>query len=49
MTQRERDDPGLTEMVLDAEPVEEQTKADAQQDKFREPPDGEDELPLTGQ
>jgi len=49
MGQRERDDeaPGLTEMVLDAEPEEEQPKAE--NEEFRDPPEGEEELPLAGQ
>lgn len=50
MVQRERDEevPGLTEMVLDAEPEDEAPKAE-KEDEFRDPPEGEDELPLAGQ
>ena len=49
MVQRERDEdaPGLTEMVLDAEPLDE-SKAKAGK-AFRDPPEGESELPLDGE
>lgn len=48
MTQQERDDPGLTEMVLDSEPEAKEPEA-KREEEFRKPPEGEDELPLTGQ
>ena len=47
MTQQERDDPGLTEMVLDSEPEAKEPEA-KREEEFRKPPEGEDELPLTG-
>ena len=49
MVQRERDDEtvGLTDMVLDAEPQDE-SKAKAEK-AFRDPPEGESELPLDGE
>lgn len=49
MVQRERDEeaPGLTELVLDAEPQDE-SKAKAEK-AFRNPPEGESELPLDGE
>ena len=48
MVQQERDEdsPGLTEMVLDAEPEEPKPKAG--HDEPRDPPEGEGELPLAG-
>jgi len=50
MVQRERDKEtiGLTDMVLDAEPDEKAPKA-KQEKPFRDPPDGESELPLDGE
>ncbi|MCL6683396.1 hypothetical protein [Sphingomonas alba] len=50
MVQRDRheeESPGLTEMVLDAEPEGERPKAQPQD--HRKPPEDENELPLAGQ
>ena len=50
MVQREREEeaPGLTEMVLDTEP-EDETPMAKKEGESRDPPEGEDELPLAGQ
>jgi|KBSMisStaDraftv2_1062788.scaffolds.fasta_scaffold2263717_2 hypothetical protein len=49
MVQRERDEeaPGLTEMVMDTEP--DRDAPIAKREEHRDPPEGEDELPLAGQ
>jgi len=52
MAQRERDEdeaPGLTELVLDAEPEDDKPQAQAEHGEGSDPSGEEHELPLAGQ